>query len=145
MQALHTPLSLSAALPLNHFYKTPHQILPGLDLVFEGTSPLCLLLPGKAIKVFSTSSQTLSLGFNSALMHRGQVFGITVTSILDLWVVCYMAGLTVPTATTWNLQSRPLFWIPWQFPKEHLHAEALLLSSFCLHFKHCPAIQVKDT
>ena len=78
-------------------------------------------------------------------MHRGQVLGITVTSILDLWVVCYMAGLTVPTATTWDLQSRPLFWIPWQFPKEHLHVEALLLSSFGLHFKHCSAIQVKDT
>lgn len=35
-----------------------------------------------------------------------------------------MAGLTVPTATTWDLQSRPLLWIPWQFPKEHLHVEA---------------------
>ena len=34
VQTLHTPWSLSAALPLNHCYKTPHQILPGWDTQF---------------------------------------------------------------------------------------------------------------
>ena len=42
--------------------------------VFEGLSPLCSLLPGKAIKLFfSPSSKILSPRFNSVLVHRGQV------------------------------------------------------------------------
>ena len=35
-------LILSAILPLKYFYKTPYQILPGLEhIVFKGRSPLC--------------------------------------------------------------------------------------------------------
>ena len=44
MQALHTPLL--ATLPLNHCYKTPHQIPPGEDTQFlrayTHCAPLCL-------------------------------------------------------------------------------------------------------
>ena len=42
-------------------------------------SPLCSPLLGQAIKLFfSTSPKTLSLKFNSAPVHRGQVFNITI-------------------------------------------------------------------
>ena len=48
--------SLPATLPLNHYYKIPHQILLGWD---EGSILLCPPMPGKAIKLFfSTSLKT---------------------------------------------------------------------------------------
>ena len=41
------------------------------DTVFQGMSPLCLLLPGKAIKLFiSTSLKTLSPKFNCVGVQR---------------------------------------------------------------------------
>ena len=87
MQALHTPWSISATLPLNHCYKTPHQIPraplhpPWGQTVLKGMSPLCPPLPGKEIKLsFSTSPQTLSLKSNSAPVHRGWVLGITLNA-----------------------------------------------------------------
>ena len=45
MQALHTLRPLSATLPLNHCYETPHQIGLRLGHSFEGLvhcDPLCL-------------------------------------------------------------------------------------------------------
>ena len=42
----------------------------------EGSSPLCPPLPCKAIKLFCFT-QTLSLSFNSAPVHRGLVFSTT--------------------------------------------------------------------
>ena len=79
VQALHTTWSLSAAPPLNHCYKTPHQIPLCWDTVLRSTSPLCPPLPGKTIKLFfSTSPRTLSLRFDSAPVHRGRVFDISV-------------------------------------------------------------------
>ena len=62
MQGLHTPRSLSATPPLSHCYKTPHQILPSVGhTVLKGMSPLCPPLPGKAVKLFfSTSPKTVS-------------------------------------------------------------------------------------
>ena len=78
VQALHTPWSLSATLPLNHLSKTPHHVLLSWYTSSEGTSPLCVPLPGKAIKLFfSTSPKTLSPRFNSALVHKGPVFVVT--------------------------------------------------------------------
>ena len=66
-QALHTPWYLSATPPLNHHYKTPHQITPTRlgHTVFWGTSPLCRPLLGKAIKL-SVSIFTHNSRFESA-------------------------------------------------------------------------------
>ena len=67
MQALHTLRPLSATLPLNHCYETPHQVFLGWDTQFSGTSLLWPPLPSKAIKLFfSNSPETLSLRFNLA-------------------------------------------------------------------------------
>ena len=49
MKALHTPWSLSAALTLNYWYKTPHQIPQFGTQFFEGRSSLCPPLPDKGI------------------------------------------------------------------------------------------------
>ena len=78
MPVLHTPWSLSVTLPLNHCYKTPHQIPPAWRHIgFVSTSPLCPPLPGKAIKLFfSTSSKTLSLQYDSALGYRDWFFSM---------------------------------------------------------------------
>ena len=54
--------------------KIPHYPLQGGTHSSEGTSPLWPPLPGKAIKLFfSTSSKTLSRCFCSALVNRGGV------------------------------------------------------------------------
>ena len=52
-------------------------IPPGWNTWFlRGMSLLCSPLPGKAIKLFlSTSPKTLSLWFNLVLVHRGWVLG----------------------------------------------------------------------
>ena len=48
---------------------------------FQGRSPLCAPLTGKAIKLFfATSPNTLSLRFTLAAVHRGQAFGINKSS-----------------------------------------------------------------
>ena len=47
----------------------------GQDIQFWGHSPLCPPLPGKAIKLFfSTSPKTLSPKFNLVPVYRGQIF-----------------------------------------------------------------------
>ena len=72
--------------PCTHSYQQSHPWTMAIKLltksfwvghtVFEGRSLLCPPLPGKAIKLFfSTSSKTLSLRFDSAPVHRGWVFG----------------------------------------------------------------------
>ena len=59
---------------LNHYYKTPHYTLQVGTHSFEGISPLWPPLPGKAIKLFfSTSPKTLSLRNNSVSGYRGQI------------------------------------------------------------------------
>jgi len=73
-----TPILISNPAPLLN-YKTPHNLLhPRLGhTVFEGTSLQCPPLFDKAIKLFvSTSPRTLPSRFDSALVYRGQVFGI---------------------------------------------------------------------
>ena len=79
VQALHTPWCLLTTPPLNHCYKTPHQSLPGWDTpILRGMSLLCPPLPGKAVKLFfSTSPKTLFPRFDSAPVHRGRDFGIS--------------------------------------------------------------------
>ena len=77
MQALYTPWSLSATLPLNHCYKTPHQIPPGWDTQFWGHEPAVAPFAWQSNRLFfSTLLKILSLNFDLALVHRGQVFGI---------------------------------------------------------------------
>ena len=73
VQALHTPKSYQQRHPWTIYMK----LLTGLGhTILRGTSPLCTLLPGKEIKLFSTSPKTLSLRYDSALVHRCQVFDI---------------------------------------------------------------------
>ena len=58
---------------------------------FKGRNLLCPPLPGKAIKLFvSTSSKTLSLRFDPALVHRCRVcsimtrnFSLTLRDVVD--------------------------------------------------------------
>ena len=58
----------------NHYYKTPHSPLQVGTHSFEGISPLWPPLPGKAIKLFfSTSPKTLSSRFNSVSGYRGWI------------------------------------------------------------------------
>ena len=55
--------------------QTPTPPAPGLGHSFEDISPLCLHLPGKALKLFFPASpKTLSLRFNSVLGYRGQIW-----------------------------------------------------------------------
>ena len=73
-----TPILISNPVPLLN-YKTPHNLLHSRlgHTVFEGTSLQCPPLSDKAIKLFvSTSPRTLPPRFDSALVYRGQVFGI---------------------------------------------------------------------
>lgn len=73
MLALHTHISVLLTSPtLNYCFKTQHQIvLRGMSLLHP---PLC----GKAIKLFfPTLPKSLSLSFNLALVHRGQIFSIS--------------------------------------------------------------------
>ena len=58
MKSLHICLILSTTLPLNYCYKTPHQIFPMLDTIFEDMSPLCPPWPGKAIELYLSTSFT---------------------------------------------------------------------------------------
>ena len=81
VKALHTSRRLSAPLPLNHCYRTPHKIRGLGHRVFEGTSPPCPSLPGKAIKLFF-SPKILSLRSNSAPGYRCQSFIIPPNSFL---------------------------------------------------------------
>ena len=68
VQALHTPRSLSATLPLNSAISSQVGIQS-----FSVHPPL----PGRAIELlFSTSSRTLFLRFDLTSVHRGQVFHI---------------------------------------------------------------------
>ena len=56
------------------YYKTPHYPLQVRTHSFEGIIPLWSPLPGKAIKLFfSTSPKTLSLRFNTVSGYRGQI------------------------------------------------------------------------
>ena len=89
----NTHWSLSSIPPLNHGYKTPHQIPADWGTQFlRGMSPLCLPLPGKAIKLFfSILTRTLSLRFNSAWVHRGWVFSIGVVTWFSS-VQCHIKG-----------------------------------------------------
>ena len=69
VQALHSPYILSANLTLNCCYK-----------------------PGKATKLFfSTSPKTLSARFDSAPVHRGQVFDIIIRHLHS--ISCYTSML----------------------------------------------------
>ena len=53
-------------------YKTPHYPLQGGTYSLEGISLLWPPLPGRAVKLFlSTSPKTLSLRFNLAPVYRG--------------------------------------------------------------------------
>lgn len=78
IQVLQIPWFSSVRLPVKRCYQTPRQIPPpNLGLghpvwrVLDSCGPPW---PGRAIKLFfSTSSQPLSLGFNFASVHRGQV------------------------------------------------------------------------
>ena len=81
VKALHTSQPLSAPLPLNHCYGTSHEIRGLGHRVFEGTSPPCAPLPGKAIKLFF-SPKILSLRSNSAPGYRRQSFIIRPYSFL---------------------------------------------------------------
>ena len=81
VKALHTSQPLSAPLPLNHCYGTSHEIRGLGHRVFEGTSPPCAPLPGKAIKLFF-SPKILSLRSNSAPGYRCQSFIIPPYSFL---------------------------------------------------------------
>ena len=59
---------------LNHYYKTPHYPLQVWTHSFEGISLLCPPLPGKAIKLFfSTSPKTLSLKINLVSGYRSRI------------------------------------------------------------------------
>ena len=59
---------------LNHSYKTPYYSLQSGTHRPKGMNLLCPPLPGKAIKLFlSTSPKTLSPRFNLALVYRGQI------------------------------------------------------------------------
>ena len=59
---------------LNHYYKNSHYPLHAGAHSFEGICPLWPPLPGKAIKLFfSTSPKTLSLRFTLVLGYRGQI------------------------------------------------------------------------
>ena len=59
---------------LNHYYKAPRYPLQVGTLSFESVTALWPPLPGKAIKLFfSTSPKTLSLRFNSVSVYRGQI------------------------------------------------------------------------
>ena len=59
---------------LSHYYKTPHYPLQVGTHSSEGISPLWPLLPGKATKLFfSTSPKTLSLKINSVSGYRGWI------------------------------------------------------------------------
>ena len=68
----HQPIrrtSTSLSHPL--YYKTPHCLLQVRTHSFEGINPLWSPLPGKAIKLFfSTSPKTLSLRINSVSGYR---------------------------------------------------------------------------
>ena len=71
-------------LSLNNYYKTCHCLPQAGILGFEGLSPLHSPLPGKAIKLFFyVSPETLSLRFNSALVHRGEAFDIKTSG--EIW------------------------------------------------------------
>ena len=50
-------LTLATTPLLSCCYKSAYQILPGWDTVFRGRSLLCLPLPGKAIKLFFSTSK----------------------------------------------------------------------------------------
>ena len=80
------PDPLSATLSLNHCYKAPHQIpsYPSWDTQFLRIQACCFsfcLESNKVILSMNTSPKTLSLRFNSALVHRGQVFSISFSHI----------------------------------------------------------------
>ena len=72
---------------MNHCCKTPHQILPCWDTkFFHGRSLVCVLLPGKLIKLsFSTSPKTLSPRFFFFKLHYTRcAFIYLLVAVLDL-------------------------------------------------------------
>ena len=59
---------------LNHYCRTSYYPLQVGTHSLEGVSPQCLPLPGKAIKLFfSTSPKTLCPRFNLVLGYRGWI------------------------------------------------------------------------
>ena len=81
---------------LNHYYKTSHYRLQVGTHSFEGISPLWPPLPGKAIKLFfSTSPKTLSLRFNSVSGYRGWI-------CLQCFIFLFPCGWHSLLATSYN-------------------------------------------
>ena len=94
------PDPLSATLSLNHCYKAPHQIpsYPSWDTQFLRIQACCFsfcLESNKVILSMNTSPKTLSLRFNSALVHRGQVFSIIINSQSDTLTQIFIDLATV--------------------------------------------------
>ena len=77
VQALHTPQSYQQPRPSTTAIKLLTKFSQVGHTVLRGVSPLCPPLPGKAIKLFfSSSPKTLSARFDLALVPRGRVFGM---------------------------------------------------------------------
>ena len=74
LKASANTLILTATPHLKYCYETLHSshLLRLGQVVFQGKRLVCPTLPDKAMKqFFSTSPKTLSLKFDSALVHRG--------------------------------------------------------------------------
>ena len=85
-QPAHT-LVLSETLPLNHSFKTPHQVSEvETESFFWSRSPVCLPLPGKVILFYFI--KILSPGFNLALIYKESELSVIVGSLkLESWKV----------------------------------------------------------
>ena len=102
-------------------YQQPHPWTTAIELTkspqvgthsFEDMSLLCPPLPGKAIKLFfSTSPQTLSLRFNSALLHRGRVFGITMLQAIRCLMRCTSIETNEKHWLMIGANHNPRFWV----------------------------------
>ena len=123
-QAPYAPWSPFATLPLNHCYKTPHQILLGWHTVFEGMTPLFSPLPGKATKLFlSIWSKTLFLRFDLAPVHRGQIFS---SKLSETSHIC--GGQSSRNYTSQDTEKRkrpPQGLYPWACRRQHSHSTEL--------------------
>ena len=96
----HQPIrrrSMNWSRPLwNHFYKTPHSPLQVGTHNFKGIRLWCLPLPGKAIKLFfSTSPQTLSLRFSLESGYRGKISATQVRDYRWLMTTSRMQAVLV--------------------------------------------------
>ena len=127
---LITPCSLNTI-------KIPHYPLQGGTHSSEGTSPLWPPLPGKAIKLFfSTSSKTLSRCFCSALVNRG---GVSATEaernrekwgLQGDWVSFLQAGMVI--TYQWNQDMR-FRWGLWRTRGRGIHSR-LSINHFLFSF-----------